>query len=174
MTLSQGYIISLEVAVPRTLAAVHVRLPVGAVPTAFRRYLDQVYEAERMGCVELDGQNVFVYRDVPDRPTEADVAFGVGVRAQFSAVGAVEPTALPVGDVATTTHTGSYAKLGAAHDAVIDWCRRHGRRRAGVRWEVYGHWTNDESRLRTDIYHLLEPAASESRSGSNARQRRDA
>ena len=163
MTLSHEYIVSQQIAVPRTIAAVHGRVPIGAVPSTFRRYLDQVYAAARTGAVHLDGQNVFVYHGAPDRPTEVDVAFGVGVTAPFAAVGAVTPTLLPVGEVATTTHWGSYAQLGAAHDAVIEWCRTHGRRRAGPSWEVYGHWTEDETRLRTDVFYLLEPAGSVSR-----------
>jgi effector-binding domain-containing protein len=59
--------------------------------------------------------------------------------------------------IATTAHWGSYARLGAAHRAVIEWCRVHGHRLAGSRWEVYGHWTEDEAKLRTDVYYLLAP-----------------
>jgi len=163
MTDSREYPVSLQMALPRTIAAVHARLPISAVPKMFRRYLDQVYAAARTGVIHLDGRNVFVYRDTPDQPSEADVAFGVGVTTPFVAVGNVEPTSLPVGEVAMTTHWGSYVKLGAAHHAVIEWCRRHGRRRVGTCWEVYGHWTEDETRLRTDVFYLLEPAAPESR-----------
>lgn len=162
MTLSREYAVSLQMAAQRTIAAVHARLPISAVPNVFRRYLDQVYAAARTGVIQLDGQNVFVYRDAPDRPAEADVAFGVGVTAPFVAVGNVESTSLPIGEVAATTHWGSYAELGAAHHAVIDWCRMHGRHLAGPRWEVYGHWTADQTRLRTDVFYLLEPAAPKS------------
>jgi len=154
-----AYTVSLQIAAPRTIAAVHARLPIGAVPSTFRRYLDQVYAAGRSGAVQLDGQNVFVY-DGAANQTEVDVAFGVGITAPFAvAVGAVEPTQLPGGEVATTRHWGGYAKLGAAHDAVIEWCRMHGRRRAGPRWEVYGHWTEDEARLHTDVFYLLAAAS---------------
>ena len=162
MTLSHEHIVSRQIAAPRTIAAVHARVPIGTVSSTFRLFLDQVYAAARAGTVHLDGQNVFIYHGAPDRPNELDVAFGVGVRAPFVAVGAVQPTPLPVGEVATTTHRGSYAKLGTAHEAVVEWCRLHGRRRAGPSWEVYGHWTEDETRLRTDVFHLLEPVASES------------
>ena len=157
MSQSNRYTVSLEIAAPRTIAAVHARLPVAAVPTSFQRYLDQVYAAARTGAVQLDGQNVFVYWMLPGRPEEADIAFGVGVTAPFVKVGAVEPTPLPVGEVATTTHRGSYAKVRNAHEAVVAWCRSHGRRPAGTLWEVYGHWTDDEAQLRTDVFHLLEP-----------------
>jgi effector-binding domain-containing protein len=159
---SNSYAVSVQIATPRTIAAVHARLRCADVPNTFRRYLDQVYAASKVGAVKLDGQNIFVYRDVPDRPGDADVAFGVGVTVPFAAVGNVEATSLPVGEVATATHWGSYAGLGAAHDAVAAWCRSHGRRRTGTRWEVYGHWVEDESKVRTDVFYLLEPAASAS------------
>jgi hypothetical protein len=113
--------------------------------------------------VSLAEDDVALSRDYTvSQQRELDVAFGVGVTAPFAAVGAVEPTPLPVGDVATTIHWGNYAQLGAAHNAVIAWCEAHGRRRAGPSWEIYGHWTEDETRLRTDVFYLLEPAASAS------------
>ena len=158
MTLSHEYAVSLRIAAPRMIAAAHARVPIRSVPATFKRYLDQVYAAAKAGAVQLDGQNVFLYREIPGRPTEADVAFGVGVTAPFVAVGAVEPTSLPVGEVATTTHWGSYAHLGAAHGAIVAWCGEHGRLRAGTFWEVYGHWSDDPALRRTDVYYLLGQA----------------
>lgn len=160
VTSSNAYTVSLQMAAPRTIAAVHARVAAGAVGRTFRQYLDQVYAAARAGAVHLDGQNVFVYRHVPNHPAELEVDFGVGITAPFRATGAVEPTPLPVGEVATTTHRGNYAALGAAHAAVAEWCRVNGRRPTGVSWEIYGHWTDDEAQLRTDVFHLLEPTAS--------------
>jgi effector-binding domain-containing protein len=143
---------------PRTIAAVRARLAVATVPASFGRYLDQVYAAGKAGAVQLDGQNIFLYQPIPDRPDDADCAFGVGVKAPFaSPTGNVELTSLPIGEVAMTTHWGNYSGIRAAHQAVIAWCKENGRRRTGTRWEVYGHWTDDESRLSTEIYHLLEP-----------------
>jgi effector-binding domain-containing protein len=124
---------------------------------AFKRYLDRVYAAGASGS-PLDGQNIFVYRDAVDAPGQLDVEFGVGLTAPMSAVGDVRPVELPVGEVATTTHRGEYGGLGAAHAAVLAWCRTHARALAGPRWEVYGHWTDGEL-PRTDIYYLLRPAA---------------
>jgi len=128
----------------------------GRIPMEFKRYLDQVYAARTSG-IQLDGQNVFLYRSIPDQPDLLDVEFGVGVKASFAPIGNVREVDLPVGEVATATHYGSYAGLGAAHDAVITWCRSNGRTLAGTSWEVYGHWTEDESKLRTDVYWLLAP-----------------
>ena len=60
MTLSHEYAVSVQMAAQCTIAAVHARLPISAVPTMFRRCLDQVYAAARTGVIRLDGQNVFV------------------------------------------------------------------------------------------------------------------
>jgi effector-binding domain-containing protein len=127
------------------------------VPTAFAESLDQVYSVARTGAIAIDGQNIFVYRSVPGSADQVDVEFGVGVKAPFEGLWPVEYCTLPVGEVATTTHWGDYARLGAAHEAVIAWCRAQNRSLAGPRWEVYGHWREGEV-PRTDVFYLLAPA----------------
>jgi hypothetical protein len=160
MLTSSSYDVSLTIASPRAIAAVKARVPASHVSSVFGSYLDQVYALGRSGAVKLDGQNIFVYRNVADSPNELDVEFGVGVTAPFAGMGAVELSMVPAGQVATTTHWGDYAKLGAAHEAVIEWCRSNDWRLAGPRWEVYGHWSGDGA-ARTDIYYLLAPRQSE-------------
>jgi effector-binding domain-containing protein len=155
MESSNSYSVSLQRAAPRTIAAVRARLAPSRVSAEFKRYLDRVYAARASG-MQLDGQNVFIYRDAEDEPGQLDVDFGVGITAPITPVGDVRPVELPVGEVATTTHRGAYTELGAAHAAVVNWCRAHSRVLAGPRWEVYGHWTESEL-PRTDIYYLLRP-----------------
>ena len=157
MESSTSYAVSLQRAAPRTIAAVRARLAPSRIPLEFKRYLDHVYAARASG-IQLDGQNVFVYRNAVDQPGQLDIEFGVGIRAPFTPVGDVCPVDLPIGEVATTTHRGAYTGLGAAHEAVLAWCKTHSRALAGPRWEVYGHWTEGEP-PRTDIYYLLQPAA---------------
>jgi effector-binding domain-containing protein len=154
---SASHPVSLQHASPRTIAAVHARLPSGRVPAEFKRHLDQVYAARASG-IQLDGQNIFIYRDAADQPGYLDIEFGVGMKAPIISVGDVRPIDLPIGEVATTTHVGAYTELGAAHDAVKSWCRTHSRALAGPRWEVYGHWVDGQP-PRTDVYYLLAPAA---------------
>lgn len=156
MEASSGYRVALRRVGPKTIAAVRARLAPGQVPAAFKRYLDQVYAARALG-IQLDGQTIFVYRDAVDMPGQLDVEFGVGLTAPSTAVGNVRPVRLPAGEVATTTHCGPYSALGAAHAAVLAWCRAHSRPIAGPRWEVYGHRVEGEL-PRTDIYYLLVPA----------------
>lgn len=150
------YAISVRRVEPRALASVHARMAVRDVPAQFRSSLDQVYAAAKRHAIALDGQNVFVYRAGPT--PLADIEFGVGVREPFAPVGRVVQSSVPGGEVATTTHWGDYAALGAAHDAVVTWCRENGRALAGVSWEVYGHWNDVPAKRRTDVFHLLRPA----------------
>jgi effector-binding domain-containing protein len=56
-------------------------------------------------------------------------------------------------------HHVSYSGLGAAHDAVRQWCKANNHNLAGPNWEIYGHWqpewNTNPSQIRTDIYYLL-------------------
>lgn len=142
----------------RAFACVRARLRAADVGAQFTRYLNQVYAVKQAGHVQLDGQNIFVYRDVAGMPGTVDVEFGVGLTQPFAGAGDVVPSLLPSGDAATATHTGSYAGLGDTHRAIVEWCRANGRALAGPRWEVYGHWTDDASQLQTKIWYLLAPA----------------
>ena len=137
----------------RPVAGVRAQVPRGRVAQEFKRHLDQVYAAARAGAIDLDGQNIFIYR-----ATTADqltVDFCVGVRAPFAAVGAVVPLETPLGVAAMTTHYGDYGRLGEANAAILEWCRANDRLRAGPSWEVYGHWHADPAQLRTEVYYLL-------------------
>lgn len=154
MPASNVYDVMLQQASPRGIAAVRARVPASRVAVEFRAYLDQVYAAGRTDTVQLDGQNIFVYRDVQGAPDQLDVEFGVGVTAPFAAAGNVVYSVTPSGNVATTTHWGDFSALGDAHAALVGWCRARGLSLAGPRWEVYGHW-RERAIPRTDIYYLL-------------------
>ena len=93
-----------------------------------------------------------------------EVEVGAEVPAAFAGTERVRSSALPGGLVATTTHFGPYSGLGRAHAEVRRWCSEQGFRTTGTCWEVYGHWdkswNSDPSRIRTDIFHALEPDSS--------------
>jgi effector-binding domain-containing protein len=100
------------------------------------------------------GRHVAIYWD-----TSIRLEVGVEVLGPFVDDGEVVPSATPAGSVASVTHLGPYAGLGAAHDAVRRWCETHGHRLAGPSWEIYGHWRPewdaDPSAIRTDVCYLL-------------------
>ncbi len=91
------------------------------------------------------------------------VDFCVGVKAPFTAVGAVLPLETPQGVAAMTTHHGDYGRLGEANAAIIAWCRANDRLRAGPSWEIYGHWNDDPAMLSTEVFYLLKTIGGEGR-----------
>jgi effector-binding domain-containing protein len=145
----------------RPVAGVQAQVPRGRVAQEFGRHLDQVYAAGRAGAVQLDGQNIFIYRAAT--ADQLTVDFCVGVTAPFAAVGAVVPLETPHGVAAMTTHSGDYGRLGEANAAILAWCRANGRLRAGPSWEVYGHWHADPAQLRTEVYYLLQATGVEAK-----------
>lgn len=58
---STGHVVSLQHTAPRAIAAVSARMAPSSVPAEFKPHLDQVY-AGRSSGLQLDGQNIFVYR----------------------------------------------------------------------------------------------------------------
>jgi effector-binding domain-containing protein len=146
-----GYEVALRTVEARPTAVVAASTTWAELPTTWPGLLDEVWAFLRQGTVAKVGHNVFLYKD--DVP---NVEIGVQVAGPFDRKGRVVPSATPAGQVATTVHRGSYAGLSVAHDAVHEWCRANGRRMVGSRWEVYGDWTDDESKLETEVFWLLE------------------
>jgi len=101
------------------------------------------------------GRNVAVYR--PTGTPEFALEIGVEVGAGAAGGGEVVLSSTPGGEAVTAAHVGPYSMLKNAHDAVQAWCAAHNRQIAGPSWEVYGHWTEDQSKLRTDVFYLLKP-----------------
>ena len=150
-----SYKVSLQSVRARGVAVVRDRRRWSDLGGKLIALLDRVYVAVRAGEVVQTGQNVFIYRD--GTPEGVSVEIGVEVAAPFPAAGDVQYSETPAGDAAMTTHTGPYAGLGAAHEAVIGWCNENGRVRAGVWWEVYGDWEEDPAKLRTEVCYAVLP-----------------
>lgn len=120
-----------------------------AFPALWPKLLDEVWAAVRANAEVRPGRNVMLYRD-----DCRDVEVGVEVDGPFPGSGRVVASSLPVGR-AVTAHCDRYADIGAAHEAVVEWCDRHGLERAGPRWEVYGHWIEGSAEENVDVYHLV-------------------
>ena len=141
---------------PQSLAAVRRRVRIGHVGSAWGPALDLVWEfLRRHDGIRVDGHNCFLYRHPTDDSRIMDVHFGVQVVRSFEVEGEVIYTETPAGEVAMTTHVGSYAGLGAAHNAIHSWRAKTGRALGGYSWEIYGDWTDDESKLETQVVYLL-------------------
>jgi effector-binding domain-containing protein len=127
----------------------------GEWPVLWGRLLEEVWTVVRASDDVSAGRNVMLYRDdVPNVEVGAELLGG-----SFGGSGRVVVSALPAGEVASTVARGAPSResLGAAHDAVLEWCRANGRERAGPRWEIYGHWLEDQdsAAFETEIHWLL-------------------
>ncbi len=119
-------------------------------PTLWKDLLDEVWTCLHAGGVSHGCRNIMLYwDDVPD------VEVGVELSISCPLTGRVVASALPAGQVAMTVHHGAYSSLGAAHQAVLDWCAAQGRRPTGPRWEVYGPHSEDPEEVWTEVYYLL-------------------
>jgi effector-binding domain-containing protein len=119
-------------------------------PMLWRKLLDEVWACLRACGIERGCRNIMLYLD--DTP---HVEVGVELLVPCPLTGRIVASALPAGQVAMTVHRGSYAGLGAAHQAIHDWSAAQGRRLAGPRWEVYGPHSDDPAEVWTEIYYLL-------------------
>jgi effector-binding domain-containing protein len=101
------------------------------------------------------GRHVAVYWDGSIR-----LEVGVELSVPFTEQDGVVRSATPAGQAVWATHFGPYGRLGAAHEAIVQWSKANNHRLAGPSWEIYGHWLrqwdNDPSQIRTDVYYLLE------------------
>ena|SRR6185436_8272951 len=151
-----GIDVRVEVVQPRKLAAVRRQVAMGAVASAWRPALDQVWAFLRsQPGLRTDGHNIFLYHH-PARPGDPmDVDFGVEVTRGFSPAGEVYETDTPSGEAAMAVHRGAYDQLRAAHQAIHEWAQTHGRVFAGRSWEIYGDWSDDPSKLETIVAYLL-------------------
>jgi effector-binding domain-containing protein len=140
----------------RKLAAVHRRVKIGEVGSAWRPALDQVWSFLRAHPgLRTDGHNIFLYHHPSSRNEPMDVDFGVEVTRDFEAAGDVRPTATPAGMVAMAVHLGAYDRLRETHAAIHEWRARTGRSFAGTSWEIYGDWSDDPTQLETTVCYLL-------------------
>ena len=151
-----NYQVVTKIVSAQTLAAVRRRVRIGEVGKAWGPALDLVWEfLRRQEGLRTDGHNCFLYQHPAHGEAAMVVDFGVQVIRPFPDAGEVVCTETPAGEVAMTTHIGSYGKLAAAHEAINSWRAETGRAFGGCSWEIYGDWTNDEAKLETQVIYLL-------------------
>ena len=151
-----SYTVTLQTVAAHPIAAVRAKALIPDIPKAWKPALDQVWAYLRAHPELQPGHNVFLYHHPANRTDAMDIDFGVAVARPFTDEGAVKSTATPAGLVATTVHVGPYNGLSAAHNAVHAWCSANTKKIGPASWEIYGDWTEDESKLETRIVYLLQ------------------
>jgi effector-binding domain-containing protein len=150
MSTDASYEFTVADAAARPTAVVPATTTWQEFPNLWGELLGEVWACLRAGGIERGCRNVMLYLD--DVP---HVEVGVELSRPCPLTGRVVSSELPAGKVAMTVHWGSYALLGDAHRAVLDWCAANGHRLAGARWEVYGPHRADPAEVWTEVYYLL-------------------
>jgi effector-binding domain-containing protein len=153
-----SYTVRVERVVSQPIAVVRRRVAQRELPKVIPEACGLVWNAVKAAGVTDAGRHVAIYRDCGGGLLDVEV--GVEVGSPFAGRDEVVGSIMPAGDAATVTHFGPYQKLGEANEAIRNWCAAQGQIRAGVSWEIYGHWVdewnNDPSKIRTDVFYLLK------------------
>ena len=136
---------------PQLTAVVRFRASPDELAQIIPQACGEVWAFVRSSHLPHPGRNLALYLD-----GEMNIECGVEVFQPFAGDGRVVCSSTPAGVVATAAHLGPYDRLGEAHAAICKWCSDHGHALAGPSWEVYGHWDDDPSKLRTDVFYLLK------------------
>ena len=145
-----GHQVTIVDLVARPTAVIAARTTWPEFPRLWKSLLDQVWACLRAGGIDHGCPNVMLYLD--DVP---HVEVGVELRQPCPLTPPVVASELPAGRAAATVHRGPYSGMGAAHQAIHDWCRAQGLQLAGPRWEIYGPHSDDPAKVTTEIYWLL-------------------
>lgn len=99
------------------------------------------------------GHNFIFYRD----ETKEGCSMTVGIldRQPGGADPDIKPVHIPGGRVITATHWGDYGTMRATYDAINAEVAARGLKRIWNALELYGDWSDDLSKVRTDIYLYL-------------------
>jgi effector-binding domain-containing protein len=145
------YVVHAPKVEPQTTAVVRRRARPAELSKVVPQACGEVWTFLRAAGVPNPGRHVAVYFD-----DEINLEVGAEVGQPFAGDGNVVCSATPGGLVATTTHFGPYNRLGEAYEAIKRWCKENGRAPIRPCWEVYGHWTDDVTKLQTDVFFLLQ------------------
>ena len=137
-----------------TLAVTESFTKQSEIPSRIRGMFDVVYAWLRESGNDQTGHNYAIYDQFSDHGMRMRVGFPVAE--QFPDTSQVQCLELQGGRAAHLTHRGPYSGLGSANSQLYDWCVQNSLKMSGESWEVYGDWTDDESRLETDIYIRLD------------------
>lgn len=128
------YAVTLEQRTEQPAAVVRGRVTVEEIPGFIGAAFGEVVAALGAQRLAPAGPPFGRYRIVEGG---FDVEAGFPAPSTVAATGRVEPTVLPGGPVATTTHVGSYDGVSAAYQAVQEWVEASGYVVAGDPWECY-------------------------------------
>ena len=135
-------------------AVIRSRVPASELSKFVPAACGEVWSFIRSAGLRRPGRHIALYLD------GGLVEVGAEVSEPFVGNERVHYAKLPAGRVVTAIHFGPYQRLDDAHSQVREWCAERGHRLSKTCWEIYGHWDEswnaNPSKIRTDVFHLLE------------------
>jgi effector-binding domain-containing protein len=148
-----GYEVQIRHVEPSIIASVRRSVAWDEIGQVILPMFDEVYAFLKANGIGGRGQNIALYHGASAAGAELEA--GVQVAETFEPGANVARSETPGGLAAHTVHFGEYHLLGAAHEALIQWLEGQGKK-IGLGWEVYGDWSDDPAKRRTDVYRLVE------------------
>jgi effector-binding domain-containing protein len=145
-----SYAVQVEEVGPRVLAAARGSATRANLGPTIIRLLDQVWPVLRAQGLRTDHNIVVYHGGLHDIEAGVEVVGG-----QLAETDVVKQARTPAGLVATVSHFGDYAAVGAAYAALERHCQEHKLARTPISWEVYGDWSDNPAEQRMDVYWLL-------------------
>jgi effector-binding domain-containing protein len=141
----------------RKLIAVERHAKLSGLGPVFMESFDTVYAHLKAHNVTNTGHNVGLYRNAQMEGSDMsfDCVIGVEVSADVPAGDGIGMHQTPAGPAATAVYWGDYSDMHEVHEAIQQWCDANGRE-YGENWEVYGDFTEDPAKRRTDVFYELK------------------
>jgi effector-binding domain-containing protein len=144
------YTVEVKQVESQPIAVVRLRASVPQLTTVVPQACGVVWDYLKASKIKA-GRNLAVYLD-----EQINLEVGAEVFGPINGDGQIVCSSTPAGSVLTTAHIGPYDQLPHAHETIRDWASQQHHALAGPNWEIYGHWTDDVSQLRTDVFYLLK------------------
>ncbi len=146
--LTEAHIVDLE---PQHGAGIEIYAKWPDVAPTIRKTFDRLYAAGAL--VPGHGHNFILYFN--ETKEGGTLLVGVLDRQPGGADPDVKVAHIPGGRVITAPHLGDYARMRDTYDVLHAEVKAKGLRRAPMSLEVYGDWSNDPAKVRTDLYLYL-------------------
>jgi len=117
---------------------------------------DIVYAWLRDAPVCHAGHNYALYDQCTPQSLRVQVGFPVSAR--FADTEQVKCVQLAPGRAAHAVHVGPYAEMHRTYALLHTWCSERALTLTGQSWEVYGDWSEDPSKLETEVFLRVDEA----------------
>ncbi|MEQ1780663.1 MAG: hypothetical protein ABMA14_04835 [Hyphomonadaceae bacterium] len=139
---------------PMTGAGIEVYAKWPDVAPTIRATFDRLYKPGAL--VSGHGHNFILYSN--ETKEGGTLLIGVLDRTPGGADPDVKVAHIPGGRVITAAHMGDYAKMRGTYDVLHAEVKAKALRRIWMSLEVYGDWSDDPAKVRTDLYLYLAVA----------------